>query len=307
MIQSIVVTNHLGESLTLSMGSPSLSGFSVRGITGLVPPKASINMTEVLTLDGGYYNSSRVSYRNIVLTLGFHAGVIDNVYYSIEDIRLKSYRYFPIKKEVELLITTENRSVIAVGRVESNEPTIFSKDQTTHISIICPDAYFYDSVTEFSAFTYITPLFKFPFSNESTSQKLLNLGAITLQTEKSIVYEGDSEVGVLIRIHAIGSVSDLTIYNATSNETMFINTTILATLTGNVIIAGDDILISTVKGSKYIYLVRNGVAINILPCLANTSTWFQLVSGDNLFNYSAVSGTNNISFSIEYDQLYEGI
>jgi hypothetical protein len=307
MIQYLVVTNHLNESLVLSMGDPKLSGFSIRGITGLGPPKASINMTEVLTLDGGYYNSSRVSYRNIVLTLGFEPGIIDNVFNSVEDLRLKSYRFFPIKKEIEIDIVTENRSVRAWVRVESNEAVIFSKDQVAQISLICPDAYFYDSTEFFVPFSYNTPVFQFPFSNESTSSRLINMGDVIRQTEKSIVYTGDAEVGILIRLYATGTVTDLTIYNAATNETMFINTTKLASLTGNPIIAGDNIIISTVKGEKYIYLLRNGTLTNILSCLSSTYVWFQLQQGDNLFNYSAVTGTTNLIFSIEYDQLYEGI
>jgi hypothetical protein len=307
MIKSLTITNPAGESITIDMENPRTSGFSIRGIIGLGPPKAEINMTQVLSLDGGYYNSSRVSYRNLVLTLGFYPCVIDNVYRTVESLRLKSYTYFPIKKEITILIETDSRSVLLSGRIESNNPEIFSKDALTVISIICPDAYFYDLETFFSPFSYNIPLFSFPFQNNHATNKLIDFGSVVRVTEKSIVYGGDAEVGVVIRIQATGTVTDLTIYNATSNETMFINTTILTTLTGSAIINGDQIIISTIKGSKYIYLYRNGAVVNILPCLSNTSKWFQLVKGDNLFNYSAVTGVTNILFSIEYDQLYEGV
>src|SRR5574343_429903 len=122
-----------------------------------------------------------------------------------------------MKKEVYMIIKTDNREAYVVGRVESNEPVIFSKDQTTKISIICPDAYFYDIDVNFLEFTYITSIFSFPFSNESTSSKLINMGTITMMTERNVEYYGDTEAGVIIRIHAIGSVTDLTIYNASYN------------------------------------------------------------------------------------------
>jgi hypothetical protein len=307
MIKSLTITNPKGENLVLSMGDPKTSGFSIRGITGLGPPKAEINMTEVLTLDGGYYNSSRVSYRNVVLTLGFEPGIIDNVYNTVEDLRLKLYRYFPIKKQINLMIETDNRTVHIEGRIESNEPNIFSKDSTTNISIICPAAYFHNATDDLSEFSYISSLFSFPFSNESLVNPLLNMGSIVIQYEKSIVYGGDADTGIVLRIHALGTIEDLLIYNATTEESMFINTTILNALTGHPIINNDEIVISTVKGNKFIYLVRQGVPVNILPCLANTSTWFQLVPGDNLFNYSATSGVSNVLLSVEFNTLYEGI
>ena len=136
MIKSITVTNYLGDSLVLDLARPELSGFVVKSVTGLGAGKSTINTTEVATNDGSIYNSARLSSRNIVLSLAFLWKP------TIEDVRHLSYKFFPIKRMVTLLIETDNRLAQITGYVESNEPTIFSKDEGSDISIICPDPFF---------------------------------------------------------------------------------------------------------------------------------------------------------------------
>ena len=65
MIKSIKVTNPKGESLVLDLFHPEKSGLIVRSISGLGPPKANINSTDLATADGALYSSARASTRNI--------------------------------------------------------------------------------------------------------------------------------------------------------------------------------------------------------------------------------------------------
>lgn len=85
-----------------------------------------------------------------------------------------------------------------------------------------------------------------------------------------VVYNGDAEIGVTITIHAIGEASNITIYNTGTREVMRIDTDKLEKFTGSGIIAGDEIIICTVKGNKSITLLRNGKTTNILNCLDKT-------------------------------------
>lgn len=307
MIYSLAVTNYLGDRIKLELGRPENTGFLVKSITGLGPVKANVNTTEVATNDGSMFNSARLSQRNIVIQLAF----IHSIYgEDIEEIRQKSYKYFPIKKNVELVIETDNRYVRTIGYIESNEPDIFSKQEGTQISIICPDPYFYsasedgNNVTDFYS---IDPVFEFPFSNESLSEPLLIFGEIQIKTEGVITYHGDSEIGVMIYIHAIGPATNINIYNTETGEVMSINTTKLEALTGKGIVASDDIIINTLKGEKSITLVREGKSYNILNCLDKNTDWFTLVKGDNIFAFTAESGVTNLQFRIENKVIYEGV
>lgn len=307
MIYSIVVTNYLGDRIKLELGKPDVSGFLIKSITGLGPAKANVNTTEVSTNDGSLFNSARLSQRNIVLDMVF----INTVYgESIEDLRQKSYKYFPLKKSVELTIETDNRYVKTTGYVESNEPNIFSSQEGTQISIICPDPYFYsagedgNNVTNFYS---IDPMFEFPFSNESLDEPLLVFGEIQIKTEDVITYHGDSEIGVMIYIHAIGPATNINIYNTETREVMRINTEKISSLTGKGIVASDDIVINTAKGEKSITLIREGVSYNILNCLDKNTDWFTLAKGDNIFAFTADSGVTNLQFRVENKVIYEGV
>ena len=285
MIYSFAITNYLGDRVKLELGKPEVSGFLIKSVTGLGPVKANVNTTEVVTNDGSMFNSARLSQRNIVFQLAF----VETVYgETIEDIRQKSYKYFPAKKSVEIVIETDNRYVKIKGYVESNEPDIFSSQEGTQISIICPDPYFYsagedgNNVTDFYT---IDPMFEFPFSNESLTDPLLIFGEIQIKTEGVITYYGDSEIGVVIYIHAIGPATNINIYNTETREVMMINTTKLEKLTGKGLVASDDIVINTTKGEKSITLVREGASYNILNCLDKNTDWFTLSKGDNIFAF----------------------
>ncbi len=307
MIYSIVVTNYLGDRIKLELGKPDVSGFLIKSITGLGPAKANVNTTEVSTNDGSLFNYARLSQRNIVLDMVF----INTVYgESIEDLRQKSYKYFPLKKSVELTIETDNRYVKTTGYVESNEPNIFSSQEGTQISIICPDPYFYSAGEDgnnITNFYSIDPMFEFPFSNESLDEPLLVFGEIQIKTEGVITYHGDSEIGVMIYIHAIGPATNINIYNTETREVMRINTEKISSLTGKGIVASDDIVINTAKGEKSITLIREGVSYNILNCLDKNTDWFTLAKGDNIFAFTADSGVTNLQFRVENKVIYEGV
>lgn len=301
MIKKITVTNHLGDSITLDLQRPELSGFAVQSITGLGPGKSNINTTEVATIDGGLYNSARIPCRNIVLSLIFLWKD------TIEESRHRSYKYFPLKKKITLEIETENRNAVIDGYVESNEPTIFSKAEGADISIVCPNPYFYSKDSSLTIFSGITATFSFPFSNESTTEKLISMGTINSLTRKTVLYNGDADVGVTISMHAVGDASGIAIHNTTTREVMKLNSDIIASITGSGVTTGDDIIICTVKGKKSIKLVRDGVEYNILACLEKGVSWFQLVAGDNLFAYTAETGSSELQFKIENQVLYEGV
>lgn len=304
MIHSITVTNYLGDSIVLELARPEQSGFIVKSVEGLGPAKGNVNTVEVSTNDGGVFNSARLSIRNPVLDLVF----LETNTETIEDIRHKSYKYFPVKKKVKLLIETDNRVSEIEGYVEHNEPAIFSNQEGCQISIICPYPYFYSAgESNITIFSGIEPLFEFPFENESLVTDLLEMGEVQNSAEQVITYNGDAEIGVTIIIYAIGDASNVTIYNAGTREVMRIDTDKLAALTGDGIVAGDEITIKTTKGDKSITLLRDGVTTNILNCLDKNADWFQLVKGDNVFVYTAETGNSNLQFRIENRVIYEGV
>ena len=304
MIKSVTITNHLDESIKLDLFNPEESGFIIKSIEGLGPVKANVNFKELATNDGAIDNSARLSSRNIVMSLQFMESP------TIEETRLKSYKYFPIKRNIKFLIETDSRICETIGRVETNVPTIFSNAEGCQISILCSNPYFYsagENGTNQTIFYGTEPLFEFPFSNESLTEDLIEFGSIENRTEGTIYYDGDAEIGITIQIHAVGEAEGLVIYNTKTREIMRINDDKLKSLMGSGIQAGDEITITTSRGEKGIYMLRNGVTTNILNSLEKPIKWFQLSKGDNTFAYTASAGLTNLQFRIENKVIYEGV
>lgn len=302
MIKSIKVTNPKGESLVLDLFHPEKSGLIVRSISGLGPPKANINSTDLATADGALYSSARASTRNIVFNLQFMFAP------TIEDSRQLTYKYFPLKKLVKIEVETNNRSLETSGYVESNSPDIFSREETTQISIVCLDPFFYDPDPSVTQFATVTPTFEFPFSNESISENLIEFGTINLDTRSTIDYVGDVDTGVLITIHALGSVSGyLTIYNVETQEKMVVDLAKIKTLIGKDYGSGDDIIISTVSGDKYVQVLHDGKYTNAIAAIEKLADWFQVSVGRNIFNFTVTKGIENLVMSFSYRNAYGGI
>lgn len=302
MIKSITIINDLNESIDIVLTQPELSGFIVSSIDGIGPVKATINKNELATSDGSIFNSARLPDRNIVLEL-----LYDSTNDTIENIRQKSYKFFPIKRQIRFQIVTDNRELEILGYVESNEPNIFSEREGAQISIICPNPYFYSQQIQTTVFYGVESQFEFEFENDSLTEPLLEMGTIEQVREQTVYYTGDAETGVTIRIHAMGEVRNIAIYNVTTREIMRIDTDMLTQITGQALSDGDDIIINTARGNKSILLYRDGVYINILNCLDRNTDWFRLIKGDNVFTYTALEGIGNIQFKIENQVLYEGV
>lgn len=305
MIKSVTITNNLRDSvkIVLSEDNPE-HGMIIKKIDGLGPPKALINSTDLATNDGSLFNSARLDKKNITMQLLLTAAP------NIETSRQRTYKYFPIKKEIEVLIELDNRIAKITGHVESNEPNVFSKEEEMSISIICDDPYFYsagENGIQTTVFYGVEPLFEFEFENDSLEEDLIEFGSIENQREKNIYYNGDAEIGIIITIHAVGEAQNISIYNTETREHMYIDTDKLEKLTEKGIVAGDTIIISTVRGNKSIYLLRDGRYTNILNCLSKDSDWFQLSKGDNIFAYVCEYGSENLEFIIENQVVYEGV
>ena len=295
MLKRVRVINTDKTETVLELRRPMDSGLAIKSITGLGPPLATVNTTALASGLGDVFNSALISKRNILFNFKF-MGVP-----SVETIRQSTYRLFPVRSFVELVFETTNRTLWTRGVVESNTPDIFSRDSGCTISVVCPDPFFYawgDGSNQVTKFNGVDPLFEFPFSNESTTQKLLEFGDVYQFDEQSIMYMGDSETGMRISIQMDGTVKGLKLHNRDTNQFIGLD---------YVFQDGDQVLISTIKGSKKITLLRAGVTHNILGYLAAGSTWLSLIPGENTFAFTTLAGKENVSISLENFLVYEGV
>lgn len=301
MILSVTVVNPAGERLEMELANPDPSGINIYNIEGLGPGSATVNVSDIATADGGVYNSARLGSREIVFYVRFCWSP------TIEDARHRSYRFFPVKKQIQMIFRTTNRTTAITGYVQSNEPVIFDSMEHAQISVICPFPYFNTAYSSSVLFYEVEQLFEFPFSNESLTDPLIIFGEYRGEFVMNIPYNGDADAGLIITAHATGSASNLQIFKIGTSELLRIDSAKLIALTGQDITAGDQIIINTVAGQKSIQLLRAGIYTNILNTLDRDADWPVLTTGDNLFAYTATSGQANIALDITYNTLYGGV
>lgn len=277
------VENNRGEALNLST-SPD---YTVYKITGLNPPKVTVNSSTNATTDGSNINAVRIENRNIVIYMTIEGDVEAN--------RINLYKYFPIKRTVKLYFKNGTRNVYIEGTVELIECDLFSNKQIAQISLVCPKPYFKDVESLISNFGDVTALFEFPFSIAEAGTEISEL---TTNQRKSIINAGDVTTGVIISLFAMGNVVNPILYDVLKNEHMALNFSMQAS---------DEIVINTNVGEKSITLIRNGVSTNALGYMTPDSNWFTLESGDNLFTYEATSGGSNLQIKFTNSVLYGGV
>lgn len=151
------------------------------------------------------------------------------------------------------------------------------------------------------------PLYPVEVDQADTTNQYIEFASLVYRQEENIPYDGDVPTGVVMRLHATGEVRNITIYNMDTRERIVIRTDRIKAITGHDFNAGDDIIITTTRGSKSIEYVHEGISYNILNALEKDTDWFMLSKGDNVFAYICEYGTEDLQFRLEYPTLYWGI
>lgn len=281
------IQNSEGQILSLSQSEPQ---FQIISITGLNPPPAQINTTDIAGLDGAKFNSSKLNTRNIVITLKINGDVEHN--------RLLLYRMFPTKEQCIFFYSNNSRNVSIEGYVETVECNLFSNSEVMQISIICPYPYFKSIDEIITDISNEIAKFVFPFSINVGNPIPFSLYIANRQVD--VINDSETEAGTIIEIDIFSSVNKIEIKNID---------------TGNSIILvysfeeGDKVVINTNKGQKRVQLVRNGTTSNLFSALQQGSVFFQLALGDNYFAYLVDNGANDqfVSIKFYYSNIYRGV
>ena len=277
------IENSGGESLTLNGNE---TRWQVLSITGLNPPPAQINTTNISGMDGARFNSSKLGTRNIVIMLRINGNVEDN--------RQELYRFFRTKDVCTFYFSNDNRDVLIQGYVETVECDLFAQGQTMQISIICPYPYFQAIQNVVVDISNEVATFSFPFSiNQGEPIPFTNYISNRVTNVKN---NSETETGVMIGIYVLSDVGKIQIRDTDTGEYI----TLVYSFLEN-----DRIVINTEKGNKNISLIRNGVETNLFTALQEGSIFFQLKVGDNHFGYLVNDGSDDDAVYIVFDFSYK--
>ena len=275
------VKNISGDVLRLTRSN----SYAITGVTGLTPVAANINTSATGINDGETYNSARLGYRNIVITLYFT--------HDVEKNRIKLYDYFQTKQFCTLYFSNDSRDVCISGYVETFECDLFSVSETAQISIICPNPYFKSVAEIVNTGSAIISNFEFPteFNTVESSTTAENNSVI-------IPNSGDVPAGMDIVINFTGAVTNPVIRNAATGEYFRLNRDF---------VSDDVVTVNTRNGEKSVKLTHLGVDFNIINALDAGSSWLQLRRGNNTLYFNADSGVDHMTVMFKHTDLFAGV
>lgn len=262
--------------------------YYVIGIDGLAYPSTTINTSTGGTVDGTFFNSSRVDMRNLVIRI-----VING---DIEANRQQLYRVFNLKKPCTVYFRNKNRDVKIEGYVETLECDLFSMREQAQVSILCPRPFFEDMNVIEEEMSNVLGGFEFPFSigvgNPIPISEIVDYPLAVVNNR------GDAEAGFIMQVEFSNYVSGFKISNVTTQQYMQF------TYMFN---DGDEVTIDTRPGKMKCELLRAGETTNLLPWLTTTSTWLKLDYGDNEFTYTVDSHEDAVKVRFYATPLYGGV
>ena len=257
------VKNTSGDILRLTRDN----NYAITGVEGLTPVAANINTSTAGINDGVVYNSARLGYRNIILTI--------RITQDAEKNRIKLYNYFQTKQLCTLYFSNDTRDVCISGYVETFECDLFSVSETAQISIICPNPYF-KSVAE-----------------------IVNTGSATAENNSVIIpNNGDVSVGMDIVINFTGAVTNPVIRNTATGEYFRLNRDF---------VSDDVVTVNTRNGEKSVKLTHLGTAFNIINALDAGASWLQLRRENNTLYFNADSGVDHMTVTFKHTDLFAGV
>lgn len=309
MIKYILAQNPKGAVLQMELTNPWASGLNVKNITGISPVGAEIYSTPFASIDGGIFAGARVPSREIVMEIGFVTN--GDTIAQIEDARHICYDFFRIKDPINLVFVTDSRILQIDGYVKDNDVDIFSEKESTQITITCIDPWFYSASNASKGFSGTQPMFEFPFESVEGGTgypDLIEFGNISIDTRTDVYYYGDIQTGFRMSITFFSEdFHNIYFYNMETRERFTIYTDQITAITGHALGAGDEIVISTISGSKSAFLLRDGLFTNIIAAVDKNSDWIQLTKGNNIFAFASDYGVENITIDLIWRDAYGGI
>ena len=295
------------HKLTIPVVPELGSQYVIADISGLGPPKATINQQPYAFQDGASYVSSKTEIRNIVVTIRYRQLSAGK---SVQTLRRELYSIFPTNKKVNLRFESDDFVPVSTEAwVESHEPVIFSAEPSVQIVLLGLRPWL-----EGMNATSI-PLDHIPGSSGTSSRYM------------PIKNVGDVETGMLYGVFMDNTTPDIpettnilfdNLYPDGGRSVIVLTSARLRAITGQKLRAGDTIYVESRPGHRGVSLVRSGSWYNVIGAIQNASDavetqWSSLVpgiEGSNLINYSITGSTaawQHSSAAATYTPLYEGI
>ncbi len=270
--------------------------FILSGAEGLHGIETNIAESETPYTDGSTVESVKALPRGIELTFTLRGNIEQSIEYISSIVKSKQL--------VTLREINGERDISIKGIVTVPPYSRMLQSCKLTVTVYCTQPYWenvnyiVETISEYIDLLYL------PAEGQHFTETGRPFGAIDTSLTKSFVNTGDTAVGMLITIVALGQVVKPRISCSTGEQNgwyMRLNLTLKA---------DDELVISTVRGDKYITIngeeTYNGEPIlNYLEWQGNE--WLQLETGENTFSVTTEDGATNsfVHFSLIYKGRYE--
>ena len=260
--------------------------YEVIEFEGFSPPPASLYTSKSPNRKGSKKNGSTIDERSLLIQIKIHG--------DIEANRNALYEWTDTETELKVYYTNGVKSVYCEGTVTDCDVPVCTDNEIMTVAITCTDPYLKDLQEIATEIANVLKQFTFPFAINSDGIPL----STWRQDNKTNVFNTGTETGVVIRVKALGEVSNISIYDSNDATRSF---KINMTLQENEIVE-----IDTERSPRTVKLIRtDGTAENILRYIGHNPTWFQLKKGNNFFAFTA-SDVGDVEVTFSFTTKYLG-
>ena len=262
--------------------------FNLAGCDGLTKTDVSLATSAVPSMDGDTVNNAQTQPRPIVLYLEPKGGQ------NVEEFKRYVFSYVKPKLPGMLRWNFNGRNIEILGVVQAVEMPRFSNKCIMQISMYCSEPYWADVdylITELSN------IVDMHYSSIDAGgmyfpEEGVPFGVYDRNNVQNFTNDGDVASGMTIMITAMSVATNPVLRNRANGKFIGIN---------DILVAGDDVVITTYKGRKTI--TKNGV--NIIDKIMPGSTFLQLEVGGNEFEIATDDEEMaNINFTLTYKRRY---
>jgi len=284
----LYLTNKNNQTLDLLNNK---NRFILKSIEGLHGIETTISENESPYMDGTNIEYVKALPRSIELTFKLRGNIRESIEFFTSFVKSKQY---------VTLREIENGRDISITGVATIPPyTRMMRSCEITLTIYCGQPYWVDTNFTVGVIDDVISLLAFPVNGQHFTINGQALGKITNSMTKNLENTGDTSVGAVFVLEAVDPVVNPQINCSTGEQQgwfMKLETTLKA---------GDQVVISTVKGDKYITINGSTTSAILNALKYNGTDWLQLEQGSNVFTITADSGTENVYFNATFKRKYE--
>jgi hypothetical protein len=267
------------------------SKFILKACEGLHGVDTTISENESPYMDGANIEYVKVLPRSIEMTFKLRGNVKESLDFFTKYVKSKQYVTL---REIE---NGRDISITGIATIPPYSRMMRSCEIT--LTIYCGQPYWEDTNNTVGVIDDVISLLVFPVNGQHFTINGQALGEITNSLTKNLENKGDTSIGAVFILEA----TDTVVYpriNCSTGEQQGWYMVLATTLN-----AGDQVVISTVKGNKYITINGSTTSAILSALQYNGTDWLQLEQGSNVFTITASSGAENLYFNATYKRKYE--